>query len=265
MNRKIKLSEAPHHTTTTTTMSNHLDDLMLSYLDALDTYQSLRASLSTHFTAGFLALARANFHSPNNTRYGSDAYDERMSAQLGVRVDSSGREFSSLKISEEAGEKEEKGDCRDPLRWFGILVPRALRTAKMEFGKAVEEVVPALLTARARVLVLQRRIECAKVRFVYMVLKTAPVGGEVEGEGLCMAGQVAGVLRGEVGRVWVVKVSCGRVGADLEWGEGEGGEWFPRLGRGGVGEGDVVGVREFERGEGEEWDGVFDGVEWLEG
>ncbi|KAL0635144.1 hypothetical protein Q9L58_005967 [Maublancomyces gigas] len=243
-------------------MSNHLDDLMLSYLDALDTYQSLRASLSTHFTAGFLALARANFHSPNNTRYGSDAYDERMSAQLGVRVDSSGREFGSLRI---AAAGEEKGDCRDPLRWFGILVPRALRTAKMEFGKAVEEVVPALLTARARVLVLQRRIECAKVGFVYMVLKTAPVGGEVEG--LCTAGQVAGGLRaggGEVGRVWVVKVSCGRVGADLEWGEGEGGEWFPRLGRG-VGEGDVVGVREFERGEGEEWDGVFDGVEWLEG
>lgn len=237
-------------------MSDHLDDLMLSYLDALDTYQSLRASLSTHLTAGFLALARANFHSPNNTRYGRDAYDERMSAQVGVRVDSSGSEFSSLRIAE-----------GDPLRWFGVLVPRALRTAKSEFGAAVEEVVPALLTARASVLALQRRIECAGVRFVYMVLETAPVGGEV-GEGLCTAGQVAGVLRGgvgEAGRVWVVKVSCERVGAGLEWGEVRG-EWFPRLAKGVGAEGGVVGVREFERGGGEEgWDGVFDGVEWLEG
>lgn len=263
-------------------MSDHLDDLMLSYLDALDTYQSLQTSLSTHFTAGFLALARANFHSPSNTRYGRDAYDERMSAQLGVRVDSSGREFSSLRIAplvesdnreeEEVGDKEEEAgdkkkeekDRRDPLRWFGILVPQALRTAKTEFENAVEGVVPALLTARAKVLVLQCRIECAKVGFVYMVLKTAPGEGEEEGEGLCTAGQVAGVVRGmgDVERVWVVKVSCVGVGADLEW-EGEvGGEWFPRLVRG-VGAGDVVGVREFERGEG--WEGVFDGVEWLEG
>lgn len=251
---------------------------MLSYLDAIDTYQSLHAALNSRLAAGFLALAQANFYS-SNTRFGRDAYDERMRAQRGIicvvppsSSSSEGTEFSALKIPVSDGDDDDGGSRRgDPLRWFGVLVPPALRTVQSEFTAVVAEVVPALLTARARVMAVEKRIQTARTGFVYRVLTVAPSGkeGEDKDKGavvrVCTAVQVEGVV-GVVGKdvvgVWVLKIPCARVEADLTWEVEEEEEVVvPYLRWEGTGAGDV---REFTR-KGEGWEGVFEDVEWLEG
>jgi hypothetical protein len=165
-----------------------LDQLSLSYLNTIDTYQSQITILSTRLSAGYLSLAQANYHAPNSTRYGPDFYDERMSAMYGVDIEVREGEveenikFGLKKIElpeeveedvAEGGEKrkdssstyglrrrkagkqaqseeEQQGkqkegeeevpppppptiDHRDPIRWFGILVPPALRASQSEF------------------------------------------------------------------------------------------------------------------------------------
>lgn len=70
-------------------------------------------------------------------------------------LESSGREAGS---SQSANKRE----ARDPLRWFGILVPPALRSAQSSFTTAVGEFVPQLATI-ARDLRSQE-IEIGRVR-----------------------------------------------------------------------------------------------------
>ena len=56
---------------------------------------------------------------------------------------------ASTEPSAEPGESDEptdKGKARDPLRWFGILVPAALRSAQSSFISAIEEPIPHLAT-----------------------------------------------------------------------------------------------------------------------
>lgn len=57
-------------------MSN-TDDLLLPYLDALTLYQTHLASLTAHFSAGFLALADARFHSATPTHISAACYGAR--------------------------------------------------------------------------------------------------------------------------------------------------------------------------------------------
>lgn len=224
-------------------MSDHLDTLMLSYLDALDTYQSLRASLSAHFTAGFLALAQARFHSASQQRFGADCYDERMKALHGVLITTTDSDTDSdgggggvvfAHRSMETGP--------DPLRWFGILVPRALREAQCEFSAAVVADVGALVTAAARVAEMEVRVRRARTRFLYRVWEGEEGGGE-DGDGdVWRVEEVRGRMAGMagMGKVWVRKIPYAGVEAEVEW-EGEGGGL--RL-VGGEGE-----VRGFEKGE----------------
>jgi coiled-coil domain-containing protein 115 len=56
---------------------------------------------------------------------------------------------------------------RDPLNWFGILVPPALRKAQGSFKSALEEIVPAMAT----VTVQMRQIEIEVRRTRKRILK----------------------------------------------------------------------------------------------
>ncbi|KAI9813499.1 MAG: hypothetical protein M1832_006297 [Thelocarpon impressellum] len=53
---------------------------------------------------------------------------------------------------------------RDPLRWFGILVPPALRSAQGEFTKTVTDVLPGLVQAQRDIEYLEEAIGKARQR-----------------------------------------------------------------------------------------------------
>jgi coiled-coil domain-containing protein 115 len=78
-------------------LAAHLDDLLSSYLSLLDTYTTLRAHLSTHFSSGFLSLAHANRNAASvlgaGRRFGEDGYDERMKALRTVGIQRKGGQW----------------------------------------------------------------------------------------------------------------------------------------------------------------------------
>ncbi|KAI4289253.1 MAG: hypothetical protein L6R35_001491, partial [Caloplaca aegaea] len=122
---------------------------------------------------GHFSLAQANFTSPSHIRYGQDFYDDRMQAFTRFNIGSppeqlSGRnpvlkDITSVTFLPPASKKHnpEKTnnieDCAstakesqpdlcisDPLKWFGILVPPALRACQSSFKDAVEGSIPSL-------------------------------------------------------------------------------------------------------------------------
>ncbi|KAL9102678.1 MAG: hypothetical protein Q9163_002200 [Psora crenata] len=125
-----------------------LDDLLERYLILLDQYQTLQAELSRHLASGYLSLAQANFTAPNGIRYGPDFYDERAQASSQVTVSPSDPAFSlSADPPADAAtflEGQTNPQTRsDPLHWFGVLVPSALKACQLDF-KAVLSYVPTI-------------------------------------------------------------------------------------------------------------------------
>jgi len=145
----------------------HLDDLLKQYLGFLDEYHAARQELSRHLSTGFFNLAQANRSAGPGRRYGQDYYDERMQASRRVSVmedDEGSRVEINSTIPEvtpaEQNEKEEltKDPPSDPLRWFGILVPPALRSAKTDFAVAVDDPIPRILNSTKKMHQLEHEI-----------------------------------------------------------------------------------------------------------
>jgi uncharacterized protein (DUF952 family) len=295
-------------------MSDHLDELMLAYLDTIDTYQSQCATIASAFSNGFMALAQANFNTPGR-RFGQDFYDERMVAMRGVEIreEEEGVVFEGKKIpiemtedesrkeeaekkedgkkevdgdekpeDSEAAEKPPKPDPRDPLRWFGILVPQALRTTQSEFTNCVE-VIPQLLTTLSKLSSLESRVIRARAKHLYKILPEAPPSPLPEalplspldaGDGfihMCTSTQVSGVVgrfMGDTESVWLLKIPIERVEEGLKWEgsvvNGGIGEEFPHLYGAGIGGAEVLDLKEFKKGE-NGWGGAFEAAnEWIE-
>jgi hypothetical protein len=74
--------------------------------------------------------------------------------------DESARE--SEKPSKDQDESKKTAKIRDPIRWFGILVPPALRSAQWSFVSAVEGSVPHLATVTRDL--RNQEIEIGRVR-----------------------------------------------------------------------------------------------------
>ena len=51
-----------------------------------------------------------------------------------------------------------KGSSRDPLRWFGILVPPALRASQEAFTHAVVEVIPTIASVSEELRIVEDEI-----------------------------------------------------------------------------------------------------------
>ncbi|KAK8156038.1 hypothetical protein IWX90DRAFT_516941 [Phyllosticta citrichinensis] len=218
----------------TTELVERLDDLLKRYLELLDQYTQAREQLSTELSAGYIALAKANFNAPNRVRYGRDFYDERTQALRTVTIEerddakfrasivlaADSEPTEKVKVDEKPAstppppsspptdpevskyptpppdspsdaaqpsgvdsgasqeEKEQEGQQekdeeeqkrkqqqqrqRDPIRWFGILVPQALRSAQGIFVGAVETAVPQTLNLAAEMRELE--IEIGRAR-----------------------------------------------------------------------------------------------------
>jgi vacuolar-type H+-ATPase subunit D/Vma8 len=155
-----------------------LDDLLEQYLNTLDEYQKARERLSANLSAGHMSLAQANFSNTTGRRYGQDHYDERMQAQRIISVSClrgdqeppfrfESAENAKTEQGETGKEKTEKeAKCnpktKDPLKWFGVLVPQPLRSAQASFTSAVETSIPDLLNVQQQLRHLE--IEIGRTR-----------------------------------------------------------------------------------------------------
>lgn len=169
------------------TDTDTIDALLERYLSLLDEYTTLRTKLGQLQTGMFQHLARANFSAERGMRYGPDYYDERMQTTRQVEISfednvpvfrvAASDELSSDDASEgppanadaEAevgpekpdegvsasggkagkGERTKKPRSKDPLRWFGVLTPLALRQTQACAVEGVEQVIPRLVSVNA--------------------------------------------------------------------------------------------------------------------
>lgn len=181
-----------------------IDVLLERYLVLLDEYTTLRAELSRLQTATFHNLARANFAAERGVRFGQDYYDERMQAgrrvvgevrdveeginkvTWGVVKATEPEPVSDTPKSEKnTGEGEveaeaENGDdesreekpkpeakkpsSKDPIRWFGLLTPLALRQTQASAIDTVERVIPRLVTVDAEMRQVEIEVRRARKR-----------------------------------------------------------------------------------------------------
>ncbi|KAF2488847.1 hypothetical protein BU16DRAFT_531895 [Lophium mytilinum] len=141
-----------------------------------------REQASSQLSSGYISLAQANYH--NRTRFGQDYYDERMQASRHVSIKMNGEvpsfTVSKVELQENASKEESErpdtpeqplknepqaetseppektldvpfieekhvyANSLDPIRWFGILVPPALRSAQSSFVSTVDGPIPRL-------------------------------------------------------------------------------------------------------------------------
>jgi vacuolar-type H+-ATPase subunit D/Vma8 len=130
-----------------------LDRLLEKYLTTLHEYQHARQTLSKNLSSGYLNLAQANRSATTGRRYGQDYYDERMQAKRRVAVTD-----ENLVAIYDGPQAEEEDKPPDPLRWFGILVPPALRTAQANFVNAVEGPLPQIVNTMSQLRQLEHEI-----------------------------------------------------------------------------------------------------------
>jgi hypothetical protein len=175
---------------------SHIDTLLERYLSLIDEYSQLREDLSRLQRGMFQDIARANFSAERGVRYGPDQYDDRMqiSRKLDIQVDEGQvPTFTIATISEEAEEEDEQDKAekdkstteedksndekgvkgkedekkkpkliKDPIRWYGLFAPPALRSAQTNAVQAVQDVIPRLVTVNAEMLDVEIQVRRAR-------------------------------------------------------------------------------------------------------
>lgn len=185
------LPSPPISETSQSDLIERLDELLEQYLELLDQYTILRKELSKSFSSGFVSLAQAQRSSSLGAgrRYGEDGYDERMKGQRRVKLtgdvdveverrlevvderdarcraeqskEDENKDDHSKPISEtikSTGRKKQNPVTRDPITWFGILAPPALKQTQRCFVEAVEKSIPALINVDSKMRGLEEEI-----------------------------------------------------------------------------------------------------------
>jgi hypothetical protein len=175
-------------------LTEHIDGLLERYLGLLDEYAKLRLSLSDLQSRVYQNIARANFSAERGVRYGQDLYDQRMQSlrrlkitegdnnaltctvvpltakteeETSAETKETGDKPSDGKAPQEnqAGdEKEEKQTTKrtDPLKWFGILIPMALRQAQAQAIESVEHIIPRLVSVDSEMAEVEIQVRRAR-------------------------------------------------------------------------------------------------------
>ncbi|KAH7201918.1 hypothetical protein ACKRZS_011064 [Fusarium odoratissimum] len=171
----------------------HIDELLKRYLNLLDEYSQLRQSLSQIQSDVFHNIARANFAGERGMRYGQDHYDERMQATRLLAIEQNASQSPSFSFfpapdEDNVADKEETSSAekpdnastpeakeasptekkrqqnRNPLQWFGLFAPMPLRTAQTHSVKAVEDIIPRLVSVNAEMLHVEIEVRRARKR-----------------------------------------------------------------------------------------------------
>ncbi|RDW65302.1 hypothetical protein BP5796_09994 [Coleophoma crateriformis] len=177
-------------------LADEIDGLLARYLHLLDVYTQLKQDLSTlQASVGrsqrrrciatsrtnlvvqvHQHLARANFSAERGIRYGQDLYDERMQASrlCSITPTASAVDFAVCQPPRgpqtEANPADIDGDAplpnrkKDPIRMFGILTPQSLRVAQSDAIKAVEDIIPKLLSTDAEMKEVEIKIRRGRKR-----------------------------------------------------------------------------------------------------
>lgn len=180
--------------TDTGALTEHIDGLLERYLGLIDEYTKLRSSLSDLQSRVCQNIARANFSAERGVRYGQDLYDQRMQSLKRLVItegDNSTPIYNIVSLTDDAQEetpvetkeakdkpsdgkatgenevddkKAEKNQTkpRDPLKWFGILTPMALRQAQTQAMEAVEQVIPRLVSVDAEMADVEIQVRRAR-------------------------------------------------------------------------------------------------------
>lgn len=166
--------------------ADDIDRMLERYLGLVDEYTKLRASLTALQTSIYQNIARANFSAERGVRYGQDLFDERMQRSRSLKItqgeagtpsfevtpyeeiqessqeDDKHEVDDSEVVDEQDNEKEKPHKSHDPLRWFGILTPMTLRQAQSQAIKAVEQIIPKLVTINAEMADVEIRVRRAR-------------------------------------------------------------------------------------------------------
>ncbi|KAF2861431.1 hypothetical protein K470DRAFT_269770 [Piedraia hortae CBS 480.64] len=129
-------------------LNDELDRLWMRYLAALSQYTEARDRMQQNLsmaTKGLVSLARANY--AGKCHHGKEFYDDRMRASTECSI----TEHGELNVSQVSSEK-------DPIKWFGILVPRDLRSTQASFRRIVLNDVTEAVNAAAEMRALEREI-----------------------------------------------------------------------------------------------------------
>lgn len=131
---------------------DQLDEFLEKYLNLLDAYERARKDLSQNLSSGFISLAQANFSS-SGPRIGQDLYDDRTQASRRVAISDS----LQISVTSESLAKEEQSDAKvvDPIKWFGMMTPPALKSSQASFVRAVESSIPNLINLASEIKALE--------------------------------------------------------------------------------------------------------------
>ncbi|PNS15962.1 hypothetical protein CAC42_4363 [Sphaceloma murrayae] len=167
-------------------LKRRLEASWIRYLDFLDQYSKAQQQISKYYSEGMFSLAEANFKNSTRTRYGQEYYDGRMQAATKYAVSGTSsvsedpnvipRIKSDPVCIDDDKEEDEKSsapsrsdgsspgilhtalreahgdsaESRDPIKWFGILVPPQLRSCQRSFlGIATGPVLEAVNASRS--------------------------------------------------------------------------------------------------------------------
>ncbi|KAF6838104.1 hypothetical protein CPLU01_02712 [Colletotrichum plurivorum] len=179
--------------------TDHIDQLLERYLILLDEYTVLRELLSKTQAGVYQNIARANFSAERGVRYGPDYYDERMQASRILSISADSKDVprfeivkpaeadtspKTLEAANDEGKpdgvdeapptsedkpddkakqvKDKKKKSNDPLRWFGILTPLALRQAQALSVEAVQDIIPRLVSVNAEMMSVEIEVRRAR-------------------------------------------------------------------------------------------------------
>ncbi|KAI9708764.1 MAG: hypothetical protein M1820_003719 [Bogoriella megaspora] len=160
---------------------SRLDTLWESYLGMLDQYRAAQAELSKHLSsvhkAHIITIEESNSRSVTITSPSNTASADRrasntrtvtgyhdMKSSIGTTLEGSENQGASEKTQTASDVPSTPIQIQDPLRWFGILVPPALRSAQSSFVAGVEGPVAELAAAQKGMWELE--IEIRKARKV---------------------------------------------------------------------------------------------------
>jgi coiled-coil domain-containing protein 115 len=170
-----------------------IDELLVRYLQLLHEYHALREQLNALQVGLYQNIARANFAAERGMRFGQDYYDDRMQASRLIPISTSSEGIPSFTVRSEGDDdnqsahsvggqtqsskdnlieepnQDDKANVnppqkapRDPLKWFGLITPSAIRQAHTQSVQAVEEVIPRLVSINTEM--AQVEIEVRRAR-----------------------------------------------------------------------------------------------------
>ncbi|KAK5989068.1 putative MFS-type transporter C18.02 [Cladobotryum mycophilum] len=166
-----------------------IDELLERYLGLLDEYSRLREELSGLLSGVYRDIARANFAGERGMRIGDGVAagssggglksDEEKEAG-GSTINDKGAEDEAkaeeTKDSDpshnedkstdppEKGPRQKKKPSNNPLHWYGLFAPPALRTAQTQSIQAVEQVIPRLVSVSAEMSGIEIEVRRARKR-----------------------------------------------------------------------------------------------------